>query len=728
MRASQPDSITKFITSNELTFVIPVYQRNYVWKIEDCEKLFDDVLECIQTDRKHYFGNLVYYEDERDPFTGYARYVLIDGQQRITSTMLLIAAIRDEESDESIRRSLTASYLTNQGAAENFRVKLKQVETDRSVYEAIIEERIGDINKSSVIYRNYNKFRNLVKNAKSEHSQTSESLLNGILNLHIIAIDLESNKESSESPQVIFESINATGEPLATADLLRNFLLLEVGIDRQKEIYENYWLVIEKNVGTDNVSDFVRRFITLQTTDDVKKDTEYREFKKHYKEYFGTAEEAIRELAKFSKYYRWIKRPETISKEYPTTSSILQDINDLRMLPATPAIMWLLDKADTGDISFEDVNNTLEVVGSWSFRARITSIISTGEIGNILTTKILELLKNKQNDQAYADYILFELSNYRFREIYPSDDVFREAFIKYDFYKNYRRYVQQKLASAFTHDQTEVVLESVEHIMPQTLSTDKWPDITVSDHAEWVNTIGNLTPLNMTDNPAASNDSFEEKKQYLAESDWQITREIVSGRHAFNSWGIAEIKKRAALLAEKATRVWRAPVKRTRDIELAQTGSKKLTQKFIDWFYELDVDFIRLDENKIAKSFLRFTSDYMDALIPPRSEKDGGWRNGSAYYYELKTDQSGWARVTLTFNSENTNSQQKAGQQYIMKTLDKFPSKHNDFDKRWKWFVPTGWTLNSDDGDEVLKDGYRKIFEEVIPSFEQELQEAEKQT
>ena len=728
MRASQPNSITKFITSNELTFVIPVYQRNYVWKIDDCEKLFEDVIEGIQNDRKHYFGNLVYYEDGHDPFSGFTRYILIDGQQRITSTMLLIAAIRDEEEDETKRLRLTTTYLTNGSAEENFRVKLKQVETDRVVYEAIIEGRTESITKSSIIYRNYNKFRNLVKNAKTELKIDSATLLNGISYLNIIAIDLESNSEGAESPQVIFESINATGEPLSTADLLRNFLLLEVGIDRQKEMYENYWLLLEKNVGIENVSDFVRRFITLQTSDDIKKDTEYREFKKNYKKYFSSAEEALKELAKYSKYYRWIKRPETISKEYPTTSSILQDINDLRMLPATPAIMWLLDKADTGDISFEDVNNTLEVVGSWSFRARITSIISTGEIGTILTTKILELLKIKQNDQAYADYILFELSNYRFREIYPSDDTFKEAFIKYDFYKNYRRYVQQKLASVVTHDQTDIVLESIEHIMPQSLRADKWPGITVSDHAEWVNTIGNLTPLNMIDNPAASNGSFEDKKQYLGESDWQITREIVSGQHAFSSWGIEEIQKRAELLADKATRVWRAPVKRTRDIELAQTGSKKPTQKFIDWFYELDVDFIRLDENKIAKSFLRFTSDYMDALIPPRSEKDGGWRNGSAYYYELKTDQSGWARVTLTFNSENTNSQQKAGQQYIMKTLDKFPSKHNDFDKRWKWFVPTGWTLNSDDGEEVLQDEYRKIFEEVIPSFEQELQEAEKQT
>ena len=135
MKVTQPDSITKFIKSNELTFEIPVYQRNYVWKIEDCEKLFDDVVEGIKNNRKHYFGNVVYYVAGTDPFTGFTRYVLIDGQQRIE---------------------------------ENFRVKLKQVETDRGVYESVIEGNLGDINRYSIIFRNYNKFRKIVKEFKKD--------------------------------------------------------------------------------------------------------------------------------------------------------------------------------------------------------------------------------------------------------------------------------------------------------------------------------------------------------------------------------------------------------------------------------------------------------------------------------------------------------------------------------------------------------------------------------
>jgi uncharacterized protein with ParB-like and HNH nuclease domain len=713
MKVTQPDSITKFIKSNELTFEIPVYQRNYVWKIEDCEKLFDDVVEGIKNNRKHYFGNVVYYVAGTDPFTGFTRYVLIDGQQRITSTLLLMTAIRDEEEDEGNKANLTATYLTNEKAEENFRVKLKQVETDRGVYESVIEGNLGDINRYSIIFRNYNKFRKIVKEFKKDSGLTSIDLIDGIGLLEIIAIDLESEKDNSESPQVIFESINATGEPLSTADLLRNFLLLEVGIDKQAEFYRNYWLVIEKNVGNDSISDFIRRYITLKSTIDVKRDTEYKEFKKNYTDYFTSAEEAIKELAKFSKYYRWIKRPESMVKEQPRTSGILQDLDDLRMLPATPAIMWLLEKADSGKIEFDDVNATLNTIASWSFRARITNIINTGEIGTILTTKLLEFLKDKQNNDSYAGYILFELSNYRAHDIYPSDKMFKESFQHYDFYKNYRRYVQQKLSSIISRDQTEVELESIEHIMPQSIKEDKWPGITPADHIEWINTIGNLTPLNMPDNIDNSNHSFSDKIANIKKSDWQITREIDTN----NGWGIVQIKKRGAELADHAVDIWKGPAVRTREVEIVQRSDKKRLKKFIDWINEFELPNYTLDLEHSSSSYLRIKSEAMERIMPACSDEGGIW-TANAYYYELKVDTSGWTRLNLTLSSENKTPEQECGQKILMDLQNKYPPKEN-----WKWFNIIGWTLEYDDGDEILKDHLRKILEDTIPLFESEVAE-----
>jgi uncharacterized protein with ParB-like and HNH nuclease domain len=715
MRAFQPDAITEFIKTNERTFVIPVYQRNYVWKIEDCEKLFDDVLVSIKTGKKHYFGNIVYYQDGIDPFSGYARYILIDGQQRITSTMILLTAIRDEEPDNEKRNLLTYTYLTNEKAEEKFRVKLKQVETDREAYESLVENRLENINKSSVIYRNYNKLRKLVRSAKSELDYTTADLLNGITYLNIILIDLESNLEGSESPQVIFESINATGEPLSTADLLRNFLLLEVGTDRQKEFYENYWLTIEKNVGNENVKDFVRRYITLKSTEDIRINTEYKEFKKSYKEYFKDAEEAIKELAKYSKYYRWIKNPETLSIEQQKTSKLLQDLDDLRMIPATPTIMWLLEKADTGQISFTDVNEVFDVVASWSFRARITNIINTGEIGTILTTKILELLKSKDDLDDLADYLWFELSNYRRHDIYASDNMFKDAFMRYDFYKNYRKYVQQKLSSVISNDQTEIELESIEHIMPQTIRSDKWPGISPGEHVEWVNTIGNLTPLNMPDNIDNSNHAFADKIENIKNSDWQITRVIDTN----NGWGIDAIRKRGEELANKALAVWKSPKERTREVEIVKNNTdNERALKYIKLINDLDLQYINIDEEKSNNTYVRFTTEYISTLIP-KEDTPGPWNRGQAYYFELQSEStSDKVRIHLDFGADNATEAQLAGQRIVMDFVNKYPPKED-----WHWFRPIGWSLECEEGEETIKYEIERVLTLEIPRFEQELKD-----
>lgn len=704
MKVSQPVSITKFIKANELTFEIPVYQRNYAWDIDNCDKLFDDVLVGIQEKRKHYFGNIVYYEASEQLIIGFDRYILIDGQQRITSTMLLLAAIRDEEEeDDAVRNKLTSTYLTNAEADEKIRVKLKQVESDRKVYEAIITGETNDVLKSTLVYRNYNRFRRLVRDAKSELQLSTTDLLAGIEYLDIIAIDLESEKAGSESPQVIFESINATGKPLSTADLLRNFLLLEIGVDQQKEFYEKYWLKIEKNVGNDSISDFIRRYMTLKSGEDIKKDTEYKEFKKNYKKLFIDAEVALKELAKYSKYYSWIKQPEMISHVQADTSKILQDLDELRMLPATPAIMWLLEKADSESVSFDEVNDTLQVIASWSFRARITSIISTGEIGTILTTKILELLKSKNGEQSHADYLWFELSNYRIRDIYPSDEMFKDAFVRYDFYKNYRKYVQQKLSSAISNDQTEILLESIEHIMPQSIRADKWPGISPGEHIEWVNTIGNLTPMNMPDNIDNSNHSFADKIPNIKNSDWQITRDI----HTENGWNTESIRKRADTLADKAVLLWRSPAERTREIELTTTSAQARTKKLVQMIDDLSFPHVIIDRDMSENVYVRFHTEFMDTIMPPLNDDSGAWRTGMAYYYEITNKGT---RLQIALSPDVGSDEQARGQEKVLEILNK---------KRQpgKW-VTRSWKLDQDDDGEITVDDLRILLEDTIPQFE----------
>ena len=183
--------------------------------------------------------------------------VLIDGQQRITSTMLFLAAIRDEEEDDALRDQIDETYLKNKDAKEEHKVKLKQKSRwTTKIPVKIINRDSENADKSSRIYQNYMRFRSLIKLARENKSITSRELLIGLRSLNVIVINLESSLPGAESPQMIFESINATGKPLSDADLLRNYLLFEISLEKQEKYYTEYWLKIEQNIGNANITDF----------------------------------------------------------------------------------------------------------------------------------------------------------------------------------------------------------------------------------------------------------------------------------------------------------------------------------------------------------------------------------------------------------------------------------------------------------------------------------------
>ena len=232
---SQVRSILDFISATKRTFIIPVYQRNYSWDKDNCEKLFSDLIDSLKSGKKHYFGNIVYYAISTDFASGYSELALIDGQQRVTTIMLLLAAIRDLSDDEKLKEDIQVTYLTNPQSAEQNRVKLKQIESDRGVYEAIIAGNYDGKDNSNA-GSNYQTFRRLIKNS----GKTSNEILAAINNLQVVALDLELKEQGSlsESPQVIFESINATGKKLSDADLIRNWLLIGIQENKQENFYK----------------------------------------------------------------------------------------------------------------------------------------------------------------------------------------------------------------------------------------------------------------------------------------------------------------------------------------------------------------------------------------------------------------------------------------------------------------------------------------------------------
>lgn len=720
MKVTPPNPIVDFITSGgngQLTFVIPVYQRNYEWTVENCDQFFDDIKNSIPVpgtpEKFHYFGNIVYdfNEAERDPFNGYVQYILIDGQQRITSTMLFLAALRDEEKDAEAKDNIDATYLKNQTAKEEYKIKLKQIEMDRATFTSIVERDLSDINKNSAIYKNYMRFRSLIKTAKEE-GITSKDLLLGLRAMNVIAINLESKTAGAESPQVIFESINATGKRLSDADLLRNYLLFEIGLDKQEQYYNDYWLKIEQRVGNSNISDFLRRYLTMRLHHDIKSETEYATFKKKYHDLFGDAEAAMSELVKYSKYYQWIKQPETLENE--ETAELLHEADLLRLIPATSVFMWLLDKVQTNVIEFSEFNNILRVIMSWSFRARVTGIIATGEIGNILNTGIQEILEAKPDDgKSYSEYLHYELSNYRTHDIYATDKQFKEAFVHYNFYKNYGRYTQEKLSKAISNDR-HILFESIEHILPQTLDQQKWPDISIADHAEWVNTIGNLVPMNQSDNTSNSNDDIAKKTQRLEVSDWLLARQALDYKINGN-WTIESIKNRANDLAKEAVKIWQGPEKRTRDIEAPTRGKVNENMvKLVNLVRNFNLPNIIVAPNQERNAcYFNFHTETMNDIY--RSET-----GGDLYTYSIvMEDGRRWDHVNLTicnYKPEILDEHRRKVHNTIIGLTNREPKE------TWLYFKAARWDNVAEDESEDEATLY-EILSEKIPAYEQHLKE-----
>lgn len=567
MKVSQPNPIIDFITSGgsgQLTFIVPVFQRTYAWKKENCLKLFNDVINGIPDkkcgiQKEHYFGNIFYNGSEHDPFTNYAKYILIDGQQRITSTMLLLAAIRDEEKNENTKRCIESVYLKNLNAPEESKLKLR-TEADSEVYLKIINRDLSNIDEDSLIYTNYLYFRELVHEAKKTFS--SDKLILGLRSLKVILIDLESRLPGAESPQVIFESLNATGIPLTDTDLLRNFLIYHISPDKQELYYKEYWLKVEQNIPNERMPDFLRRYLIMRLGKEVKLEVEYKTFTENYENLFENGLEALKELKKYSEYYKWLKNPETLPLKLQKTASLLREANLLKLTSATPLFLYLLNELENDPA---EINATIRIILDWSFRARISNIIDSGEIVNLLTSGILDLIKAKASKERLSQYLKFELSNFRARDIYAPDRDFEEAFSRFNFYKNYTRYVQEKLAESFSND-THLVLETVEHILPKSFDPKKWPGISEVNHAKFVDRIGNLVPMNKKDNVSNANSGMDEKEVNLEKSDWLITRE--AGKYKIDGkWTTESIENRSRDLAKKAVEIWSGPIKRTRPLE-----------------------------------------------------------------------------------------------------------------------------------------------------------------
>ncbi len=570
MEAKQ-QPLCQFMEGHEKRFIIPVYQRNYDWKQEHCQQLYEDLMGIIEKKPESYFmGSIV--STLSDSY-GNAR-IIIDGQQRLTTLSILLLTIchllDDEEvtaEDKDLKEIIYETYLINKYNKDE-KIRLKPVKNDNAAFEKLFDGDEEQYDASSNITSNYTHLKKKIKETVEQGKYTIDDFFDAFKKLMIVDIKLDPYKDN---PHLIFESLNAAGKKLEQADLIRNFILMDKPSDVQEKLYEEYWLPIEKNTDY-QVSDFIKNFLTyLSGRQPPRHDRVYDEFKKFLNSSIKNVEEALEEPLKLSKYYG-----EIILFSKTQNENINKRLKRIKHLEITVSYPFLLDLFHAWRmeeiITAEEVSLVLSHIEAFAFR-RLICEIPPNSLNKIFPKLVKDIRKAlEQNDsESYFNCFLYFLMQGSGNARFPIDSEFMGKIQERDIYnlKSKNRIHLFRQLEDFQNNESDIenlLAEgslTTEHIMPKHLKHhwkealgDNYRDI----HEKYLNCLGNLTLTGY--NSKYSDRPFIEKRDIengFKESTLWLNRDIANAE----DWTAQEIIARGKHLAKRALKIWPTPPKST---------------------------------------------------------------------------------------------------------------------------------------------------------------------
>ena len=481
--------------------------------------------------------------------------VLVDGQQRVTTILIFLCALRDTMSDNE-KVSNVRQYLVNSTSDDKYRMRLKQTSYDSDTFIDLINKK-DPKNHDNNIYKNYIDF---VSWLKSETIKP-EDFFDALEKLQIVDVNLQIENDLT-AVQTVFEKINSTGTPLTPADLLRNYLLISDSVEEQERLYKEYWTEIENNIKTDNIPRFVRDYLVMKTYDDVVANETYFQFKNYIDESMLEKEQVLSDMKKYSVFYSYLKFANSDEKNL---NRIIVILKYLKADDVFPLYLYLIERMYSSDK--KELCRILTLVKDFILRYRIVTPSSGGGSLRAVIQKLIEKIDKKEIDFTY-DAIYFELSNSSaLSGRFPTDDEFKKSLMQSN-EKNYK-YARAVLLGIEYNESTRPPVEfedvTIEHLMPQTLS-DTWKqNLGGKNKAEeiyetYLNCIGNLTPLSQSCNSKISNLPWNQKKDKIDFTGFAVSDSVRN----ISDWNESEIIKRNKDLAERACKAITSPLPRTR--------------------------------------------------------------------------------------------------------------------------------------------------------------------
>lgn len=565
MKASETN-LLKFLRKSP-QFVIPIYQRNYSWTSAQCNQLWADVVRAGSNEHisAHFIGSIVYVERGLSTVSSQEALLVIDGQQRLTTSALLIAALAKhfetcgipELLETFSAKKLRNYYLLNPDEDGERHFKLILSESDKDTLLAILQNTPMPAQPSSRITENYVLFQELI----AAHEAQLEAICQGIAKLVIVDVSLDRNQDN---PQLIFESMNSTGLELSQADLIRNYILMGLEPKQQTALYKTYWRPMEQAFGQAayvlHFDAFMRHYLTAKTGEIPNVREVYVAFKAFARGLKGDTKDLVADLRAYASYYCAMALG---MESEPALKQAFHDLRELKVDVAYPFLLDVYHDYRQGRLSTDEVLQVIRLVESYVFRRAICAI-PTNSQNKTFATLGRTLKKDRYLESVQAAFLL--LPSYR---RFPSDDEFQRDIKLRDLYKfRSRSYWLRRFENHARKERVVVEDYTIEHILPQNEPlSPEWQIELGPDwqrvQQDWLHTLGNLTLSGY--NSEYSNRPFAYKRDQVTDKYGNPVGfahsplKLNQGLAEVGQWNEAAIKARANRLAHQATKVWSAP-------------------------------------------------------------------------------------------------------------------------------------------------------------------------
>lgn len=551
-----------FLEGAQKYFIIPVYQRKYDWKIDNCRQLYEDLKRMLRENRpSHFFGSIVSAVEGNG---GKIEYHVIDGQQRLTTVTLLLLAMRNlvakgvlTSSRQNLSQEIEQRFLISPWAPEEDRIRLKPVKGDREAFRKLFgaEE---DFVPTSNLTHNYEFFRDIL--LRQEISV--DELFDAIGRLQVISITLE----SGDNAQLIFESLNSTGLALSEGDKIRNYILMGQPPRTQDYLYDTYWTKIE-SCTSHEVSAFVRDYLSIKQQITPTINTVYRAFKGYAAETRQDIESFLKDMLDYARLYEKLLTCKS-GLNNQKLDDCLYRMKRLEIAVTRPFLMEVLRLNQGGKLTTDEVLRVFLMTENYLFRRNICEV-PTNALNKIFLNLNREILRYDGTTDRYLDKMAYALLSKRDSGRFPDDEEFSAALSSKQVYLmrgKYKAYLFERFENYGTVEVKDVFRSldnntyTIEHIMPQHLTPEWIRDLGPNYekiHAEWLHRLANLTLSGY--NPNLSNNTFAEKRDAIPggyrDSGLRMNQRLANE----TSWGVAQLQKRNDEMVKRASEIWAYP-------------------------------------------------------------------------------------------------------------------------------------------------------------------------